>query len=43
MDAEMWASLHRDISGPYDRPEWGGIGAKVVNHLGEEVMKVFRV
>ena len=29
--------------GRFDRPESGRIAVKVINHLGDEVMKVFRV
>ena len=43
IDADAWASLHSDISRPFDRPESGRIAVKVINHLGDEVMKVFRV
>jgi len=28
---------------PFDKPKKGRIAVKVVNHLGDEVMKVFRV
>ena len=28
---------------PFDRPSSGRIAVKVINHLGDEVMKVFRV
>ena len=41
--AEAWASLHSDVSRPFDRPAAGRIAVKVINHLGDEVMKVFRV
>ena len=41
--ADAWALLHSDISRPFDRPESGRIAFKVINHLGDEVMKVFRV
>ncbi|MDE0054142.1 MAG: site-specific DNA-methyltransferase, partial [Gammaproteobacteria bacterium] len=43
IDADAWASLHSDTSRPFDRPESGRIAVKVINHLGDEVMKVFRV
>ena len=43
IDADAWESLHSDISRPFDRPESGRIAVKVINHLGDEVMKVFRV
>ncbi len=43
IDADAWASLHSDVSRPFERPESGRIAVKVINHLGDEVMKVFRV
>ena len=43
IDADAWASLHSDLSRPFDRPASGRIAVKVINHLGDEVMKVFRV
>ena len=42
IDAEAWATLNSDISRPFDKPESGRIAVKVINHLGDEVMKVFR-
>ena len=43
IDQEAWTTLRSDISRPFDRPESGRIAVKVINHLGDEVMKVFRV
>ncbi len=43
IDAEAWGSLHSDTSRPFERPNSGRIAVKVINHLGDEVMKVFRV
>ena len=43
IDPDAWESLHSDISRPFHRPESGRIAVKVINHLGDEVMKVFRV
>jgi len=43
INEEAWASLHSDTSRPFDKPESGRIAVKVINHLGDEVMKVFRV
>ena len=43
IDQEAWETLHSDISRPFDKPESGRIAVKVINHLGDEVMKVFRV
>ena len=40
---EAWATLHSDISRPFPCPASGRIAVKVINHLGDEVMKVFRV
>ena len=42
IDPEAWATLNRDISRPFDKPKSGRIAVKVINHLGDEVMKVFR-
>jgi adenine-specific DNA-methyltransferase len=43
IDEDAWATLHSDVSRPFDKPESGRIAVKVINHLGDEVMKVFRV
>ena len=43
IDAEAWASLNSDTSRPFERPTSGRIAVKVINHLGDEVMKVFKV
>ena len=43
IDAEAWKSIHKDISRPFEIPSTGRIAAKIVNHLGDEVMKVFAV
>ena len=43
IDSDAGATLHSDISRPFDRPESGRIAVKVINHLGDEVMKVFRL
>ncbi len=40
---EAWATLHREVSRPFPRPKTGKIAVKVINHFGDEVMKVFRV
>ena len=42
IDEEAWATLNSDISRPFDKPKYGRIAVKVINHLGDEVMKVFR-
>ena len=35
--------LHRAVSRPFPKPATGRIAVKVINHLGDEVMKVFPV
>ena len=43
INQEAWATLHGDTSRPFPQPPSGRIAVKVINHLGDEVMKVFRV
>ena len=43
IDLEAWESLNSDISRPFAKPTSGRIAVKVINHLGDEVMKVFEV
>ena len=43
IDADAWATLHSDTSRPFDKPDSGRIAVKVINHLVDEVLKVFRV
>jgi adenine-specific DNA-methyltransferase len=43
IDADAWSTLNSDTSRPFEKPHSGRIAVKVINHLGDEVMKVFRV
>ncbi|WP_010103689.1 site-specific DNA-methyltransferase [Verminephrobacter aporrectodeae] len=43
IDEDAWATLHSDTSRPFAKPKSGRIAVKVINHLGDEVMKVFKV
>lgn len=43
IDEDAWATLYRDTSRPFARPETGRFAVKVINHFGDEVMKVFAV
>ena len=43
INEEAWATLRSDTSRPFAKPQSGRIAVKVINHLGDEVMKVFRV
>ena len=43
IDEDAWESLKRTESRPFPRPKSGRIAVKVINHLGDEVMKVLGV
>jgi len=43
IDEEAWESLKLTVSRPFARPKSGRIAVKVINHLGDEVMKVLGV
>ena len=43
INQEAWETLHSDTSRPFDKPKSGRIAVKAINHLGDEVMKVFKV
>ncbi|MFA6311079.1 MAG: site-specific DNA-methyltransferase [Sterolibacterium sp.] len=42
IDPEAWATLNSDTSRAFPKPKNGRIAVKVINHLGDEVMKVFK-
>lgn len=43
IDEAAWETLYSATSRPFPRPKSGRIAVKVINHLGDEVMKVFEV
>ncbi len=43
VDEAAWASLYSTRSRPFPRPETGRIAVKVINHYGDEVLKVYEV
>ncbi|MYK68159.1 MAG: site-specific DNA-methyltransferase, partial [Gammaproteobacteria bacterium] len=43
IDQEAWATLRRSVSRPFSKPASGRIAVKVINHLGDEAMRVFLV
>ena len=43
IDQEAWKTLYRNVSQPFPRPSTGRFAVKVINHFGDEVMKVFGV
>ncbi len=43
IDEAAWSSLYTTVSRPFPKPENGKIAVKVINHYGDEVLKVFQV
>jgi adenine-specific DNA-methyltransferase len=43
VDADAWAALYSTRSRPFERPETGKFAVKVINHYGDEVLKVIPV
>ncbi len=43
IDEDAWTSLYSTVSRPFSPPETGKIAVKVINHYGDEVLKVFGV
>jgi len=43
IDEATWATLYSNRSRPFARPETGRIAVKVINHYGDEVLKVVEV
>jgi adenine-specific DNA-methyltransferase len=43
VDEAAWSSLYRTESRPFPKPVSGKIAVKVINHYGDEVLKVFAI
>jgi adenine-specific DNA-methyltransferase len=43
IDEAAWASLNSTVSRPFARPVSGRIAVKVINHYGDEILKVYGV
>ncbi len=43
IDEAVWSSLYSTISRPFDIPKTGKIAIKVINHYGDEVLKVYEI
>jgi adenine-specific DNA-methyltransferase len=43
IDEAAWSSLYSTVSRAFAKPESGKIAVKVINHYGDEVLKVFEV
>ena len=41
INEDAWASLYSTVSRPFDTPSTGKIAVKVINHYGDEVLKVY--
>jgi adenine-specific DNA-methyltransferase len=41
IDEAAWSTLYATVSRPFDPPSTGKIAAKVINHYGDEVLKVY--
>jgi adenine-specific DNA-methyltransferase len=43
IDEAAWSTLYSTRSYPFDPPETGKIAVKIINHYGDEVLKVYEV
>ncbi len=43
VDGGAWAALYSTVSRPFVKPVSGKVAVKVINHYGDEVLKVFEV
>ncbi len=43
IDEEVWETLHSSVSRAFPKPKSGYVAVKVINHLGDEVMKILRI
>ena len=43
IDEGAWSMLYSTVSRSFPAPETGKIAVKVINHYGDEVLKVFEV
>ncbi len=43
IDEDVWESIYSTISRPFMVPVQGKIAIKIINHYGDEVLKVYDV
>jgi adenine-specific DNA-methyltransferase len=43
IDEAAWSSLYSTVSRPFDKPKSGKTAVKVINHYGDEVLKVLEM
>ncbi|HRC67107.1 MAG TPA: hypothetical protein PK976_04135, partial [Bacteroidales bacterium] len=41
VDESAWSALYSTTSYPFEKPQTGKIAVKVINHYGDEVLKVY--
>ena len=41
IDEAAWSSLYATVSRPFNAPSTGRIAVKVINHYGDEVLRVY--
>ena len=41
IDEAAWSTLYSTVSRPFEAPSTGRIAVKVINHYGDEVLKVY--
>jgi hypothetical protein len=43
IDEAAWATLYSTVSTPFDPPATGKVAVKLINHCGDEMLKVYEV
>ncbi len=43
IDEDTWETLHSNVSRAFPKPKSGYVAVKVINHLGDEAMKVLKI
>ena len=43
IDEAAWSALYSTTSRPFPKPATGKIAIKVINHYGDEVLKIFEI
>ncbi len=43
VDEAAWSMLYSTVSQPFDQPKTGKLAVKVINHYGDEVLKVYEM
>ena len=43
IDEDAWSQLYSTTSRPFPKPDTGKIAVKVINHYGDEVLKVYEI